>query len=251
MYKDALKTLERKFGQPQSVISAHMEKLHNFPPLKMHSSDNIISFSAVISGIVGVFKSLDFVSDLKGSALLTQALQKLPPNMKESWSRHTVKKHWERPSLIDFNDWLKQEAEAHDRVKVVSFKGKDEQTSSNKVKTSSKSFASNTETGGSKAPTTSRSSNACFLCRGKHPLWKCTVFREKTPTQRAKLAAEHRLCFSCLNGKHSFRKCPKPNAKNTDAASSRPPETPLPKIPGREIPSPQLAVRKRPVKHQV
>ena len=26
----------------------------------------------------------------------------------------------------------------------------------------------------------------CIVCKGKHPLWKCAVFKEKTPTQRAK-----------------------------------------------------------------
>ena len=30
MYKDALRTLERKFGQPQAVVSAHLDKLSNF-----------------------------------------------------------------------------------------------------------------------------------------------------------------------------------------------------------------------------
>ena len=34
MYKDALRTLERKFGQPQAVLSAHLDKLGNFPPPK-------------------------------------------------------------------------------------------------------------------------------------------------------------------------------------------------------------------------
>ena len=55
-YKDALKTLERKFGQPQAVVSAHLVKLSSFPPLKMHNSDSIINYSAAISSLVGVFK---------------------------------------------------------------------------------------------------------------------------------------------------------------------------------------------------
>ena len=58
MYKDALRTLERKFGQPQAVVSAHLDKLSKFPPLKMHNNDNIINYSAAISSLVGVFKSL-------------------------------------------------------------------------------------------------------------------------------------------------------------------------------------------------
>ena len=82
MYKDALRTLERKFGQPQAVVSAHLDKLSNFPPLKMHNNDNIINYSAAISSLVGVFKSLSYDADLKSASLLNQAVQKLPPNMK-------------------------------------------------------------------------------------------------------------------------------------------------------------------------
>ena len=38
MYIDALRTLGRKFGQPQAVVSAHLDKLNSFPPLKMHNN---------------------------------------------------------------------------------------------------------------------------------------------------------------------------------------------------------------------
>ena len=117
MYKDALKTLERKFGQPQAVVSAHLDKLSNFPALKMHNSDNIINYSAAISSLVGLFKSLSYDADLKSASLLNQAVQKLLSNMKESWSLFMVKRHWVKPTLLDFNDWLKEKAEAHGLMK--------------------------------------------------------------------------------------------------------------------------------------
>ena len=122
MYKDALRTLKRKFGQPQAVVSAHLDELNSFPPLKMHNSDNIINYSGCISSLVGVFKSLSYDSDLKSAALLNTAVQKLPPNMKESWSLFTVKKHWVKPTLLDFNDWLKEKVEAHDLMKNTATK---------------------------------------------------------------------------------------------------------------------------------
>ena len=53
MYKDALKTLERKFGQPQAVASAYLDKLANYPPVKMHNSDSIISYSATVLFLTG------------------------------------------------------------------------------------------------------------------------------------------------------------------------------------------------------
>ena len=77
MYKDALKTLERKFGQPQAVVSAQLDKLNSFPPLRINNSDNIINYSATISRLVGVFKSLSYDSDLKSASLLNTAEQKI------------------------------------------------------------------------------------------------------------------------------------------------------------------------------
>ena len=45
LYKDPLATLQRKFGQPHAVVGAHLDKLSNFPLLKMHNSENKIGFS--------------------------------------------------------------------------------------------------------------------------------------------------------------------------------------------------------------
>ena len=43
----ALRTLQRKFGQPQAVVSAYLEKLSKYPPVKLHSSESIINFATV------------------------------------------------------------------------------------------------------------------------------------------------------------------------------------------------------------
>ena len=105
LYRDALKALERKFGQPQAVVTAHLEKLSNYPAVKIHNSESIINYACAISSLIAVFQSLKYDADLFSSALLNQAVQKLPPNLKESWSLHTVKKGWLRPSFLDFNFW--------------------------------------------------------------------------------------------------------------------------------------------------
>ena len=226
MYKDALRTLERKFGQPQAVVSAYLDKLSNFPPVKMHNSDSILSYSATILALVGVFRSLHFEHDLSSASLLGQAVQKLPPNMKEAWSMNTVKKNWSRPTLIDFNDWLKDKAEAHERMKTSAGKTKPEENPPNanvtRTKTGTKVFAS-TSSAQQQSVLASKQIKqpiTCIACKEKHPLWRCNVFREKTPTQRTKLVAEHKLCFSCLTGQHSFRRCPQPRKCTKEGCSS-------------------------------
>ena len=95
LYKDALATLQRKFGQPHAIVGAHLDKLNSFPPLKMHNSENVIIFSSAISRLVAVFKSLSFNDDLKSINLLNQAVSKLPPNLKEAWSMHNVRHNWQ------------------------------------------------------------------------------------------------------------------------------------------------------------
>ena len=215
MYKDALETLERKLGQPQAVVSAHLDNLSSFPPLKMHSSDNIINYSATILSLVGVYKSLSYDSDLKCASLLNTAVQNLPPNLKESWSLFTVKKHWVKPTLLDFNDWMKEKAEASDLMKQTSSKARTEDNTYSVVKNkvASRTFAAKPQSKGTQRPASTSATPPtprCIVCKGNHRIWECRVFKKKSPTRRAKVVAEAKLCFSCLREKHLFRQCPNP-----------------------------------------
>ena len=54
IYRDAHRTVELKFNQPQAVLSAHLDMFRSFPPLKMHISDKFINFSGFISSIVAI-----------------------------------------------------------------------------------------------------------------------------------------------------------------------------------------------------
>ena len=225
MYRHALKTLERKFGQPQAVVTAYLEKLANFPPVKMHNSESIISYSATICSLVGVFRSLNYVQDLSSASLLGQAVQKLPPNMKEAWSLHTVRRTLDRPTLIDFNDWLKDKAEAHERMKSLPNNAKSEESNNvtiTKTKTASKVFAATTSSqqSASAKAKSDKSPNTCVACKENHPLWRCPAFRAKTPTERVKLVADNKLCFSCFNQNHTFRQCPQPRKCTKDGCGS-------------------------------
>ena len=153
-YRDSLKTLERKFGQPQVVVGAYFDKLASYTPVKIHSSEQIIDFANFIASNIGVFRSLNYENDLRGAAMLNQAVYKLPPNLREQWFMHTVVKDMLRPTLIDFNDWLKRKGEAHERINVSgTSKPKTEES---KVKSNSKSFSATAAATGSTLSTTPR-----------------------------------------------------------------------------------------------
>ena len=191
----------------------------------MHNGDNIINFSGGISSLVGVFKSLSCNSELKSAALLNTAVQKLPPNMKESLSLFTVKKQWVKPALLDFKGWLKEKAEAQNLMKNTTTKARTEDTNNSVTRTevASKAFVANTQhkinlKQQQSSPSTSISSS--IVCKGSQRLWECLVFKEKTPTQRAKVVAEANLPFSCLRDEHMFRQCKIPRKCRKDGFSS-------------------------------
>ena len=172
-----------------------------------------------------IFKSLSYDADLKSASLLKQVVHNLPPNMKESWLLFTVKKHWVKPTLLDFNDWLKEKAEAHNLMKQSKTKTRpeDNNTSVTKTKTASGKLASNSQQRETRKQMPSSSNNTyscCIVCKSNHRLWECPVFKEKTSTQRAKLVADNKPCVSCLRDKYTFRQCPQPRKCRAEGCNS-------------------------------
>ena len=88
-----------------------------------------------------------------------------------------------------------------------------------KTKTGTKVFAYTTSNQVKTVPKI-RSEKQCIACKDSHPLWRCSVIRQKAPTERTKLAAERKQWFSCLNVGHSFRQCPQPRKCTKEGCSS-------------------------------
>ena len=192
----------------------------------MHNSENIIAYASVVSSLVGVFPSLSYDADLQSSSLVNQAVEKLPLNLKESWCSHIVRNQWDRPTLLDFNDWLQTKFDTHDRMKTAKFKTKPEEPPFlSKTKTTSKVFASSSKITDAKMKyQTPRpiKDEPCPHCKANHPLWRCPKFTSENPTLRTRIVAENRLCFSCLKGSHQFRNCPNPRkCKHSGCTSSQ------------------------------
>ena len=109
-------------------------------------------------------------------------------------------------------------------MKQASSKARTETNTNSVVKTkvASRTFAANTQTKGTQRPKTSATPPPprCIVCKGIHRIWECRVFKEKSPTRRAKVVAEAKLCFSCLREKHMFRQCPNPRKCMKDGCNS-------------------------------
>ena len=110
-------------------------------------------------------------------------------------------------------------------MKQISSKARAEDNTNSVVKTNvaSRTFAANTQSKGTQRPASTSATPLnprFFVCKGNHRIWECRVFKEKSPTQRAKVVAEAKLCFLCLRETHMFRQCPNPRKCRKDGFNS-------------------------------
>ena len=164
-----------------------MDKLATYPAVKMHSSESIISYASNFSSLVNVFQSFSYESEIRSDSLLNQAVSKLPPNMTEGWSLHTVKRNMYRPTLLDFNPWLQEKSEAHDRMQATQKKSSSDESAQSGAKAKiSKAYSSNVESSrDSKAVKTIvpiRTFKPCIACKGRQPV--CDVQSSKKHRRR-------------------------------------------------------------------
>ena len=166
----------------------------------------MIQYASVEASLVADFQSLGYNADISSSSLLNRAVSKLPRNLKEYWSFQTVKRNLLHLTLLDFNSWIQEKAEAHDRMLSTSKSKLDLSAATNIKPKTTKTFSSTAQ---------NQESDPCVLCNGKHPLFTCPVFKERTLTQRAKFCTESKLSFSCLRKIHNFRQGSKENCRST------------------------------------
>ena len=86
-----------------------------------------------------------------------------------------------KPTLLDFIDWLKENAEAHILMKNTATKTKTEDTINavTKTKVASEAFAANSQQKGLQKPQQNAPTSVpiCIVCKGVNRLWECRVFR--------------------------------------------------------------------------
>ena len=144
VYQVVLQTRERKFGETHAVLIVCLDELKDLSALKMHKSESINSYFAKNSAVnVGAsitslrprFKECNFS---KPSS--TETAAQLAGRLSHAHSKNKCS----CPTLLEFNDWLKEKAEALERMKATSGKPRVDEIlhAATKTKSVSKVFAS-------------------------------------------------------------------------------------------------------------
>ena len=225
-----------------------MEKLINYRPPTTSLPWTIVSFSTFINTITRTLQELKFEADLNSTTILKHATDKLPYSEEFKWNQFVLRRRIQQPTLEDFNQWIKEKAEAHER-------STHQERSSTSLSTASDTYQRNSNLNGTRQfhqepthpnreqqqqqqptqnitnfgnnnrnqynqrstkqifqATRGSISNSqplpCVFNDGNHQLFHCPTFKAKTADKRLQTVYQFNLCRNCLGANHRANNCP-------------------------------------------
>ena len=193
-YDAAVSMLKERFGNPQQIISAHMEGL-----LKVANctGDRPTSLRAVYDKIMVHIRGLEALgvtAEQYGSLLIPVIMTKFPSDIRLRIARETGREAWKIQPLLDM---IKKEVEAREASEgaVVSTNRPNGPVPRNPPIPSASSLVTNS----------SNYKPKCVYCDDEHYSASCT--KVTSVTDRKGILLKTGRCFNCLKTRHKSRDC--------------------------------------------
>ena len=210
-YDEARRMLEKRYGNPSRVVTAYMERLANWPPLK-GSVPALDEFSLFLVGCKNAMEVTPGLSEMGSPQTMKMIVEKLQPGMQDRWRRLGYKITEDQRRLVKFAD-LVEFVEREAAIATDPVFGREEMmkdTHRVKMPTEKTAKRSSFATGvrGAGEPGGAQSSERkCYYCQGPHMLHDCPILVQKNMAERTNFIRERRLCFGCLGTGHVVSQC--------------------------------------------
>ena len=192
-YEAATELLRQRFGNPQLVISTHMDELLKIPACVGDKVSQLRFVYDKISVNVRGLEALGVRASQYGSLLIPVVMSKLPQDIRLQIARKTSKEVWEISEILDV---IRNEVEARemsDGVKVV-------QSDKSKFPSKPPSLSTFLVNNGPNKPNIK-----CVYCSGDHYSASCAKVADKS--SRLEILRKDRRCFVCLMVGHTVAQC--------------------------------------------
>ena len=183
-YKEALRLLEKEYGNPLRMSCAYLEKLKNWPPIKTNEIGALKCLYRFLLRCLAFKKKGNIDLD---SPLTIRCVQlALPVNMQDGWTakagkiRRKNKTEAGFSDMVEFiDDWCQRLSDpVYARVKNKEIKI---------LKTELK--------------------EKCPVCTLQHDMDDCPTFSSKTVREKKDFLFKARMCFCCYGRNHAASKC--------------------------------------------
>lgn len=193
---EVLEALRRRFGRPDALVRAEMEKIKNLPKVTDNPRD-ICIFASHVNNAVATIRGLRKPMYLHSPDIMKIIIEKLPTVLKYRWYDFTADQ--EDHDLMLAAKFLNREA---DRCGPYA----SEEVTTFKKQQSTRQATHSTSEQREKPP--------CPSCQEDHALTACKKFLQTSVKDRWEIAKKSRNCFKCLLGRHRKETCRKPPCKH-------------------------------------
>ena len=214
----AIKILEERYGRPCMIVSSVVNNLTKGPPIPGGGGKAALrKFADQATRALPTLKSMDCLSEINQGNIIsmTECLPKHLQNKFATLAFDLEAKGQSFTTLSDFVGFVNRQASIANHPINQKF------TTSNSIKNRRLTpplekadlprITTMATIGDHKPPPKNGKgkSNNCRCCGQGHPLYRCDVFKGKTPQERASLISEKKLCPNCLKDpEHSADNCP-------------------------------------------
>lgn len=191
--EEVMEALRRRFGRPDALVLAEMEKLRGLPKMS-ESARDVCVFASQVNNVVATVKGLKKPQYLQSPEMLKIIVDKMPAVLRYRWFDYTAAV--EDVDLIHLGKFLNREAD-----RCGPYAMQESATKKQYTRRETAHAASEQERG------------SCPHCQGSHRLVECKKFLDASTKQRWDIASKTKVCFKCLQGRHRKEECKKPACK--------------------------------------
>lgn len=189
-YDIAWKTLCSRYDNKPILVFNHVKSLFNLPSLINESASDLKKMLDEISKHLRSLKTLNQPVEFWDTLLIHIFTNKLDKKTLREWEEKKLNIQGDTndlPNLKNFKCFIKQKADLLETLEL--------------------SREPKQEKGNQGSKTFSTVNSECVLCKKPHLIRNCPDFLKLSVSERIEKVKELKLCFNCLQGNHSVKKC--------------------------------------------
>ncbi|XP_063828939.1 uncharacterized protein LOC135078268 [Ostrinia nubilalis] len=196
--------LETRFGRPETIALAEIERLRNVQK-PTDAPRDIIQFASRIKNSVATLRALQQPQYMYNPEVVKQVTEKLTPSLRYRWFDFSRDQPPEEPDLVRLHRFVTREAEACGKYADPELVGGAEEQQQRAAPRNRPQRAYNSRSDSKKCDNRSEKCPVCSL--PNHSADKCRKFVRANNSERWSIAKADRLCFRCLNPRRGGHKC--------------------------------------------
>ncbi|GBP63767.1 hypothetical protein EVAR_40367_1 [Eumeta japonica] len=169
--EEVMRTLEARFGRPDALVIAEIEKLRALPKLTDSARDTCIAATKV-NNIVATMKALNKENYLNNPTAIRIVLEKLTPSLLYRWYDYIATQKEDSAELPHMAEFLNREAKRCGRYAAPEdLHARLSGTSETKTRRIQRAHVTHHR----ETTSTAYKARSCLICNGDHPMSACLM----------------------------------------------------------------------------